>query len=148
MTHPQSTKLDALSDLWLQDGVFRALPDGFSYEARDQVLNESGVWSVVLQLAGEAYQAFYESEYAAKEALNAAIVMPFQLHMNSRPPAPPVASTGLPAAAGPSSTPAAAGVPPAAAHNGSRPSMANVSMQAAHAAAAPSPTPLATAVAT
>ena len=112
------------------------------------MLNESGVWSVVLQLAGEAYQAFYESEYAAKEALNAAVVMPFQLNMVSQPPAPPVASTGPPAAAGPVSTPAAAGLPPAVIHSGSQPSIANVNMQAAHAAAAPSPTPLPTAVAT
>ena len=141
-------KHDAECLVWLQDGVFRALPDGFNYEARDQVLNETGVWSVVLQLAGEAYQAFYESEYAANEALNASIVMPFQLNMDSQTPAPHVAPTGPPAAAGPASTPAAAGVPPPVVHNGSQPSMADVSMQAAHAAAAPSPAPMPTAVAT
>ena len=112
------------------------------------MLNESGVWSVVLQLAGEAYQAFYESEFAAKEALNAAIVMPLPLKMDSQPSAPPVASTGPSAAAEPASMPAAAGVPQAVVHNGSQRSIANVSMQVAHAAAAPSPMPLPTAVAT
>lgn len=56
--------------------MFRAVPQGITYPPRDHVLCEGGVWSVVLQLAGETYQAFFESEFAAHEALNASRAMP------------------------------------------------------------------------
>lgn len=43
---------------------------------------QAGTWTAVLDLAGEAYQAFFDSQAAALEALNAAGVgnkpMPLQ----------------------------------------------------------------------
>ena len=45
-------------------------------------LMQAGTWTAVLDLAGEAYQAFFDSQAAALEALNAAGVgnkpMPLQ----------------------------------------------------------------------
>jgi hypothetical protein len=54
-----------------------------------RMMLQSGTWTAVLDLAGEAYQAFFDSQAAALEALNAAGVgskpMPLQqaAHVNT-----------------------------------------------------------------
>ena len=54
----------------LKDGVFRAVPEGLSQEA-SKVMVQNGHWTVILNCAGELYQAFFESQEAALEAFNA-----------------------------------------------------------------------------
>ena len=55
----------------LKDGVFRAVPDGCSDDAA-RIVKHMGVWTVILNLCGELYQAYFDSQAAALEALNAA----------------------------------------------------------------------------
>lgn len=55
----------------LKDGVFRAVPDGQSDDA-GRVVKHAGVWTVILNLCAELYQAYFESQAAALEAFNAA----------------------------------------------------------------------------
>lgn len=59
----------------------RALHALISLTSR-RIILQSGTWTAVLDLAGEAYQAFFDSQAAALEALNAAGVgskpMPLQ----------------------------------------------------------------------
>lgn len=55
----------------LKDGVFRAVSDGLSDDA-GRVVKHAGVWTVILNLYGELYQAYFESQAAALEAFNAA----------------------------------------------------------------------------
>ena len=56
-----------------------------------RIILQSGTWTAVLDLAGEAYQAFFDSQAAALEALNAAGVgskpMPLQqaAHVSTAP---------------------------------------------------------------
>ena len=54
----------------MQDGVFRAVPHGQS-DDQARVLCQEGVWSVVMNVCGELYQAYFESELAAREAFEA-----------------------------------------------------------------------------
>jgi len=55
----------------LKDGVFRAVPDGQSDDA-GRVLKHAGIWTVILNLYGELYQAYFTSQAEALEAFNAA----------------------------------------------------------------------------
>ena len=54
------------------DGVFRALPDGQSEAGKVGVAPKRGLWTATISLAGETYQAFFDTADAATEALNAA----------------------------------------------------------------------------
>ena len=54
----------------LKDGVFRAVPEGLSQDP-SKVMVQNGHWTVILNCAGELYQAFFESQEAALEAFNA-----------------------------------------------------------------------------
>ena len=54
----------------IKDGVFRAVPDGASDDS-SKVVKHNGVWSVVLNVCEELYQAFFDSSAAAFEAFNA-----------------------------------------------------------------------------
>ena len=54
----------------LQDGVFRAIP-GLSAEP-STVSHTSGTWMATLDLAGETYRAYFDSQEAALEAYHAA----------------------------------------------------------------------------
>ncbi|CAL8470123.1 g9665 [Coccomyxa elongata] len=61
----------------LCDGVFRAVPPAISAkEYCGKVLQQGGTWTAILDVSGEAYQAFFDSQGAAMEALNAAGVLP------------------------------------------------------------------------
>lgn len=64
---------------------------------------QAGAWTAILDLAGEAYQAFFDSQGAAFEALNAAGVAPPKVPHSVKPaavPAPmPAALPRLPAPA-------------------------------------------------
>ncbi|EIE25900.1 hypothetical protein COCSUDRAFT_64891 [Coccomyxa subellipsoidea C-169] len=61
----------------LCDGVFRAVPPTISArEYCGKVLQQGGTWTAILDVSGEAYQAFFDSQGAAMEALNAAGVLP------------------------------------------------------------------------
>lgn len=55
----------------LKDGVFRAVPDGLSDDA-GRVIKHAGIWTVILNLYGELYQAYFTSQAEALEAFNAA----------------------------------------------------------------------------
>lgn len=55
----------------LKDGVFRAVPDGQSDDA-GRVVKHAGIWTVILNLYGELYQAYFTSQAEAQEAFNAA----------------------------------------------------------------------------
>lgn len=55
----------------LVDGIFRASPSG-NTNATGRVGLEHGIWAASINLAGELYQAFFESEAAAREAFEAA----------------------------------------------------------------------------
>lgn len=55
----------------LKDGVFRAVPDGCSDDPA-RILKHMGVWTVILNLHGELYQAYFDSQASALEAFNAA----------------------------------------------------------------------------
>ena len=54
----------------IKDGVFRAIPEGLSDDDA-KVVRHNGVWSVVLNVCGELYQAYFDSSAAAYEAFNA-----------------------------------------------------------------------------
>ncbi|KAL3144170.1 hypothetical protein ABBQ32_003954 [Trebouxia sp. C0010 RCD-2024] len=55
----------------LKDGVFRAVPDALSDDAA-RMVKYMGVWTVILNLSGELYQAYFDCQAAAVEAFNAA----------------------------------------------------------------------------
>ena len=55
----------------LLDGVFRAVPDSISSKEGGVALDH-GTWTATLNLAGELYKAFFESQAAAEEAFQAA----------------------------------------------------------------------------
>ena len=55
----------------LKDGVFRAVPEGCSDDAA-RIVKHMGVWTVILNLSGELYQAYFDSQVAALDAFNAA----------------------------------------------------------------------------
>ena len=54
----------------LQDGVFRAVP-GLTAE-KAAVTHMNGTWTATLDLAGEVYRAYFDSQEAALEAYHAA----------------------------------------------------------------------------
>lgn len=54
----------------IKDGVFRAIPEGLSDDSA-KVVKHNGVWSVILNVCGELYQAYFDSSAAAYEAFNA-----------------------------------------------------------------------------
>lgn len=54
----------------IKDSVFRAIPDGLSDEP-GKVIKHNGVSSVILNVCGELYQAYFDSSAAAHEAFNA-----------------------------------------------------------------------------
>ena len=58
----------------LQDGVFRAVP-GITSE-KVAVLNVNGTWTATLDLAGELYRAYFDTQDAALEAYHAAGMVP------------------------------------------------------------------------
>ena len=66
-----TTELNTLYFEPLKDGVFRAVPDGCSDDAA-RIVKHMGVWTVILNLGGELYQAYFDSQAAALEAFNAA----------------------------------------------------------------------------
>ncbi|CAL5218626.1 g327 [Coccomyxa viridis] len=79
----RQTKKENIQFRPLCDGVFRAVPPTVNAkEFCGKILQQAGTWTAVLDLAGEAYQAFFDSQAAALEALNAAGVgnkpMPLQ----------------------------------------------------------------------
>lgn len=72
--HGQATLTTDLNNFYfdpLKDGVFRAVPDGQSDDA-GRVINHAGIWTVILNLYGELYQAYFTSQAEALEAFNAA----------------------------------------------------------------------------
>jgi hypothetical protein len=54
------------------DGIFRAVPNGLGSLAVGISANRSGRWVVSLNLAGELYQAQFDTQEDAQEAFNAA----------------------------------------------------------------------------
>ena len=66
-----STETDLLYFAPLKDGVFRAVRDGLSDDP-GRVVKQNGVWTVILNVHGELYQAYFDSQAAAFEAYNAA----------------------------------------------------------------------------
>lgn len=72
-----------------RDGVFRALPNSTVHDG-NKVVAQYGSWSAVVSLAGELYQAFFDSYDAALAALEAAVQGEL-LHAAS-PIAPPPAA--------------------------------------------------------
>ena len=44
------------------DGVFRAVPNGISGQAGGVFASKHGRWVVTLNLAGELYQAFFDTQ--------------------------------------------------------------------------------------
>ncbi|KAK9809236.1 hypothetical protein WJX72_011881 [[Myrmecia] bisecta] len=54
------------------DGVFRAIPDGLTGDEEGKVVMQHGSWTATLNVAGELYQAYFETQEAAAEAFNAA----------------------------------------------------------------------------
>ncbi|GMH33643.1 hypothetical protein BSKO_01477 [Bryopsis sp. KO-2023] len=53
------------------DGVFRAIPNA-SGLAGSRVFSQNGVWTAVIEIIGEKYQAFFDTQIDALEAFNAA----------------------------------------------------------------------------
>ncbi|KAL0049823.1 hypothetical protein WJX82_010592 [Trebouxia sp. C0006] len=73
-SHGQATLTTDLNNFYfepLKDGVFRAVPDGQSDDA-GRVLKHAGIWTIILNLYGELYQAYFASQAEALEAFNAA----------------------------------------------------------------------------
>ena len=65
------TDANTLYFLPVKDGVFRAVVDGSSDDP-GRVTYQNGVFTVILNVCGELYQAFFDSQAAALEAFNAA----------------------------------------------------------------------------
>jgi len=73
-SHGQATLTTDLNNFYfepLKDGVFRAVPDGQCDDA-GRVIKHAGIWTVILNLCGELYQAYFTSQAEALEAFNAA----------------------------------------------------------------------------
>ncbi|KAK9809085.1 hypothetical protein WJX72_009181 [[Myrmecia] bisecta] len=67
------TPMDQLSmQAPLTDGVFRAMPDGDQSFAAGKVTIQNGCWTAIVNIAGELYQAFFDSQDAAVVAYCAA----------------------------------------------------------------------------
>jgi hypothetical protein len=54
------------------DGIFRAVPNGLGSAPGGITVNKTGRWVVTLNLAGELYQALFDTQDDAQEAYNAA----------------------------------------------------------------------------
>eukprot|EP00955_Chlamydomonas_euryale_P059701 357473-Chlamydomonas_euryale.AAC.9 len=54
------------------DGIFRAVPNGLCGQPGGVSSGKNGRWVVTLNLAGELYRAFFDTQDDAQEAFNAA----------------------------------------------------------------------------
>lgn len=50
------------------DGIFRAVPNGLSSQPGGVVANKNGRWVVSLNLSGELYQAFFDTQVRPSQA--------------------------------------------------------------------------------
>lgn len=64
---------NALSLPARRDGVFRAVPHNATGIEANKVVAQHGHWSAVVSMAGELYQAFFDSRDAAAAAFEAAL---------------------------------------------------------------------------
>ncbi|KAL6778828.1 hypothetical protein ACKKBF_B04455 [Auxenochlorella protothecoides x Auxenochlorella symbiontica] len=70
-----------------RDGVFRAVPNASGHET-GKVMAQCGCWTAIVDLCGEAFQAFFETAESAAEALEAALHAPPMPPPPMPPPAP------------------------------------------------------------
>ncbi|CAD7702056.1 unnamed protein product [Ostreobium quekettii] len=53
------------------DGVFRAIPNVVP-QPNGKIFSQHGVWTATIEIVGEMYQAYFDSQEDALEAFNAA----------------------------------------------------------------------------